>query len=137
LHLSQSCPATPEAAEKLPFLIPVEVGLLGNNGQDLIGTQVLRLTDAEQSFTFEQVAECPVPSLLRGFSAPVRLSYPYTTAELVFLMKHDNDAFNRWDAGQRLAMQTILSLLDTQQRQAAFGLEHEFISAYQAILTDR
>ncbi len=136
LHLRQSCPATPEAAEKLPFLIPVAVGLLGRNGQDLIGTQVLRLTDTEQVFTFDQVVECPVPSLLRGFSAPVRLSYPYTTAELVFLMKHDNDAFNRWDAGQRLAMQTILSLLNAQQQQAAFGLEHEFISAYQAILTD-
>jgi aminopeptidase N len=136
LHFTQSCPATPEAALKLPFLIPIEVGLLNSHGQDMIGTQVLRLTETAQSFSFNNVSEQPVPSLLRGFSAPVKLSYPYTEADLVFLMKHDSDAFNRWDAGQRLAMQTILALLDAQQQQTAFGLEHDFISAYQAILTD-
>ncbi|WMP17077.1 aminopeptidase N [Thiothrix lacustris] len=136
LHFSQSCPATPEADNKLPFLIPVAIGLLDGKGQDLIGTQVLRLTDTEQSFTFDKVPEQPVPSLLRDFSAPVKLNYPYAEADLVFLMKHDSDAFNRWDAGQRLAMQTILKLLAAHQQQEAFGLEHDFISAYQAILTD-
>ncbi|MGB5597205.1 MAG: aminopeptidase N, partial [Thiothrix litoralis] len=136
LHFSQSCPATPEADNKLPFLIPVAIGLLDGKGQDLIGTQVLRLTDTEQSFTFEKVPEQPVPSLLRDFSAPVKLNFPYAEADLVFLMKHDSDAFNRWDAGQRLAMQTILKLLAAHQQQEAFGLEHDFISAYQAILTD-
>ncbi len=136
LHFTQSCPATPEASDKQAFLIPIEVGLLDSSGQDMIGTQVLRLTEMEQSFSFENVAEQPVPSLLRGFSAPVKLTYPYTTAELVFLMKHDSDAFNRWDAGQRLAMQTMLNMLAAQQQQQAFGLEHDFISAYQAILTD-
>ncbi|MBO0614910.1 MAG: aminopeptidase [Pseudomonadota bacterium] len=136
LHFTQTCPATPEAAVKSPFLIPIEVGLLNSHGQDMLGTQVLRLTEAEQTFSFSDVPEQPVPSLLRGFSAPVKLSYPYTAADLVFLMKHDSDAFNRWDAGQRLAMQTILSLLAAHQQQEAFGLEHDFISAYQAILTD-
>ncbi|WML91026.1 aminopeptidase N [Thiothrix lacustris] len=136
LHFSQSCPATPEADNKLPFLIPVAIGLLDGKGQDLIGTQVLRLTDTEQSFTFDKVPEQPVPSLLRDFSAPVKLNFPYAEADLVFLMKHDSDAFNRWDAGQRLAMQTILTLLAAHQQQEAFGLEHDFISAYQAILTD-
>ena len=136
LHFSQSCPATPEADNKLPFLIPVAIGLLDGKGQDLIGTQVLRLTDTEQSFTFDKVPEQPVPSLLRDFSAPVKLNFPYAEADLVFLMKHDSDAFNRWDAGQRLAMQTILKLLAAHQQQEAFGLEHDFISAYQAILTD-
>ena len=147
LHFTQSCPATPEAAVKLPFLIPIEVGfvfpsttLRDRDGDRSLSevevSQVLRLTEAEQSFTFNNVPEQPVPSLLRGFSAPVKLSYPYTDADLVFLMKHDSDAFNRWDAGQRLAMQTILSLLAAHQQQEAFGLEHDFISAYQAILTD-
>ncbi|WGZ92986.1 MAG: aminopeptidase N [Candidatus Thiothrix putei] len=136
LHFTQSCPATPEAAVKLPFLIPVEIGLLDSRGQDMLGTQVLRLTEATQSFSFSNVVEQPIPSLLRGFSSPVKLGYPYSEADLVFLMKHDSDAFNRWDAGQRLAMRTILSLLEAQQRQEAFGLEHDFISAYQAILTD-
>ncbi len=138
LHFSQSCPATPESSEKQPFLIPIAIGFLfPNRSLGVVeGNQVLRLTEAVQSFTFDNMPEKPTPSLLRGFSAPVKLSYPYTEAELVFLMKHDSDAFNRWDAGQRLAMQTILSLLDAHQQQTAFGLEHEFISAYQAILTD-
>lgn len=136
LHFHQSCPPTPECSDKQPFLIPVAVGLLDSEGNDLIGTQVLRLTQAEQSFSFANVPEQPVPSLLRGFSAPVKLQYPYTEAELVFLMKHDSDAFNRWDAGQRLAMQTMLRLLAAWQQGEAFGLEHDFISAFQAVLTD-
>ncbi|MDD5392108.1 MAG: aminopeptidase N [Thiothrix sp.] len=136
LHFTQTCPATPEASAKQPFLIPVEVGLLGSAGQDMLETQVLRLTEAAQSFTFTGIAEQPVPSLLRGFSAPVRLNYPYSETELIFLMKHDSDAFNRWDAGQRLAMRTILNLLKAHEQGEAFGLEHAFISAYQAVLTD-
>ncbi len=136
LHFRQSCPATPEASEKLPFLIPIEVALLNSQGKTMGGSQVLRFTQTEQSFTFTDIHEKPVPSLLRGFSAPVRLSYPYTETDLMFLMKHDSDAFNRWDASQRLAMQTILALLDAQQQGRAFGLEHEVISAYQAVLTD-
>jgi aminopeptidase N len=74
-----------------------------------IGTheKVLSLTQAQESFAFK-VAEKPVPSLLRGFSAPVVLDYPYTEAELVHLMAHDDDAFNRWEAGQRLAASIIL-----------------------------
>lgn len=136
LHVTQSCPATPEAAHKQPFLIPLAVGLLGSEGQDLVGTAVLKLTEYAQQFSFNDIPEMPVPSLLRGFSAPVRLSYPYTSAELIFLMKHDSDAFNRWDAGQRLAMETILAMLAAQERGEACGLEHDFISAYQAVLTD-
>lgn len=136
LHFTQSCPATPEAETKQPFLIPVEVGLLDSAGNDMIGTQVLRLTEPKQSFSFENVPECPVPSLLRGFSAPVKLYYPYSTADLVFLMKHDSDAFNRWDAGQRLAMETMLGMLKAHEQGEAFGLEDDFISAYQAVLTD-
>ncbi|QLQ31274.1 MAG: aminopeptidase N [Candidatus Thiothrix singaporensis] len=136
LHFTQRCPPTPEAAEKLPFLIPVAVGLLDSQGRDIIGTQVLRLGAAEQSFRFEKVPEPPVLSLLRGFSAPVKLEYPYSEAELAFLMKHDSDAFNRWDAGQRLAMGTSLELLQAHQRQEAFGLGHEFISAFRAVLND-
>lgn len=136
LHCSQSCPATPEASDKQPFLIPLAMGLLDSQGNDLMGTQVLRLTEASQSFRFDNIPEQPVPSLLRGFSAPVKLDYPYSEAELAFLMKHDSDAFNRWDAGQRLAMGTILKLLQAQQQQAAFGLDHDFITAFQTVLND-
>ncbi len=136
LQFRQSCPSTPETSQKLPFLIPIEVGLLDSAGNNIGGTQVLRLTESEQSFHFTGVSEKPVPSLLRGFSAPVRLSYPYTETELAFLMKHDSDAFNRWDAGQRLALQMILQLLHAQQHGEPLGVSHEFISAFQAVLTD-
>ena len=136
LSFKQSCPATPESAEKQPYLIPIAVGLLDKNGKDLVGNQVLRLTEREQSFSFTGIASKPVPSLLRGFSAPVRLQYPYSENDLIFLMKYDSDSFNRWDAGQRLAMQTLLQLLSDQQQGRGIGLEHEFISAFQTVLND-
>jgi aminopeptidase N len=86
-----------------PLPIPVAVGLLGPDGSDLCDTRVLRLDQAEQTFVFEDIPAAPVPSLLRGFSAPVHLDYPYTQADLLHLLACDSDAFNRWEAGQRLA----------------------------------
>jgi aminopeptidase N len=76
---------------------------------------VLELRQAEQSFHFEEVPEAPVPSLLRGFCAPVRLSYPYTEAQLAFLLAHDSDLFNRWEAGQSLATRALLRLVAERQ----------------------
>jgi len=122
LHCCQSCPATPGQSEKLPFLIPLAVGLLLPDGSEQIlqmdgeaeagGTSsTLLIREAEQSFTFVNVVEQPLPSLLRDFSAPVELDYPYSPANNAFLMQHDSDAFNRWAAAQRLSMQTILSML--------------------------
>jgi aminopeptidase N len=84
-----------------PFHIPFAVKI----GQH---EAVLSLKKTEESFTFAGLKEKPVPSLLRNFSAPVILEYPYTEAELIYLMAHDDDAFNRWEAGQRLAASTIL-----------------------------
>jgi aminopeptidase N len=84
-----------------PFHIPFAVKI----GQH---EAVLSLKKTEESFTFAGLKEKPVPSLLRNFSAPVILEYPYTEAELIHLMAHDDDAFNRWEAGQRLAASTIL-----------------------------
>ena len=121
LTLEQSCPATPGQKKKQPFHIPVAVGLLDAQGRDLpltlegekkagATTRVLELTKSKQSFRFVDVAEKPVPSLLRGFSAPVVLQFEYSDAELAFLMAHDSDAFNRWEAGQRLAMRRLLNL---------------------------
>lgn len=143
LHCLQTSPATPESQQKQPQLIPLQVGLLTAAGTDLglhlegkTCDGILQLTQAEQSFTFTQVHELPVPSLLRNFSAPVRLVYPYTEAELIFLMKHDRDAFNRWDAGQRLAMRAFETLLVDLKQGTPLGLSHEFICAWQAVLTD-
>ena len=143
LHCVQSIPATPESQHKQPQLIPLQVGLLRETGADLalyLEDQpcdgILQLTQAEQSFRFTQVPEQPVPSLLRNFSAPVRLVYPYTEAELIFLMKHDSDAFNRWDAGQRLAMRSFESLLLDLKQGIPLGLSHECVCAWQVVLTD-
>jgi len=125
ITLKQSCPATPGQKNKLPFHIPVAVGLLDSCGNDmpltLQGTQVqqttvvLELTEAQQTFVFEHVNEQPVPSLLRDFSAPVILDYEYRDADLAFLMAHDSDAFNRWEAGQRLASRRLLALTAAAQ----------------------
>jgi len=110
LEVRQSCPPTPQQEAKLPFHIPLAVGLVGPKGEELLpeGTRVLSVTEPVQRFTFDEIATKPVPSLLRRFSAPVILRYDYTEADLVHLMAHDSDAFNRWEAGQRLAASTIL-----------------------------
>ncbi|MDR0439841.1 MAG: aminopeptidase N, partial [Candidatus Accumulibacter sp.] len=115
LTLVQSFPPTPGQAEKEPCLITFAVGLVGPDGRDFaLGdpggttTRVLHLAAPEQSFVFENIPAAPTPSLLRGFSAPVILDYPYSDAELAHLLAHDSDPFNRWEAGQRLFGRLIL-----------------------------
>ncbi len=121
ITLSQSCPATPGQAKKLPFHIPVAVGLLDSSGNDIplrlrgeakdgATTRVLELTKAQQTFRFVDIEKQPVPSILRNFSAPVVLDIDYTDVELAFLLAHDSDAFNRWEAGQRLAARSLLAM---------------------------
>ncbi|WP_456378036.1 aminopeptidase N [Thiolapillus sp.] len=118
LHIYQKIPDTPGQSNKPSFHIPMVVGLLDSHGKDMplrreddaVRPELLEVTQAEQSFTFLDVAAEPVPSLLRGFSAPVKLQYPYADHELLFLMAHDADGFNRWDASQQLAQRVILAL---------------------------
>ena len=111
--LAQSCSPTPGQPEKAPYLIPVAVGLVGPDGveADLGGatTRVLQLTEPEQTFVFENIPAAPVPSILRNFSAPVVLDWAASEAELVHLLAHDSDPFNRWEAGQRLFGSLILA----------------------------
>ncbi|KQV53957.1 MULTISPECIES: aminopeptidase N [unclassified Duganella] len=136
LTLRQTCPATPGQSEKQPFHIPVAVGLLDRHGKDLIPTKVLELTKAEQTFRFEGVAEAPVPSILRDFSAPVVLEYPYTDDELLHLFRYDSDPVNRWEAGQRLAMERLLSLTAAVQKGEELVLDHTYIVALRELLAD-
>ena len=139
LNFTQSCPATPESNSKNPYIIPFKLGLLDSQGNDLelgLENQLITLTEAEQSFSFENITEKPVPSLLRGFSAPVKLDYDYSTDELIFLMRHDNDEFNRWNASQQLALNIMLDMLEKHQAGEPYGLEHPVIEAYQQVLTD-
>jgi aminopeptidase N len=128
LELAQSCPPTPGQPAKLPFVIPFAVGLVDPQGRDVplrmegaaaiapradgSATAVLRLTDERHRFVFTGVEAAPVPSLLRGFSAPVQVSHDYGDDELLHLMAHDADAFNRWEAGQALATRILLARVE-------------------------
>ena len=145
LTFAQSCPATPDKVEKLPFVIPVELGLLDARGGEIAlqlagetvasGTsRVLSVTQAEQTFTFVGVNEKPLPSLLRGFSAPVKLSFDYSRDQLMFLMQHDSDGFNRWDAGQQLSVQVLQELIGQHQRGEALVMDQRLVEALRTVL---
>ena len=111
LTLEQNIPDTAGQKNKKPMHIPVAVGLVGPNGDDLIETQVLDLKKAKQEFKFKDIGAKPVPSILRNFSAPVKLTTDLTEKELAFLMVHDSDGFNRWEAGQSFALRVINKML--------------------------
>ncbi len=145
LTLRQSWSASPGQPDKAPYHIPVAVGLVGGDGADLPlrlagdqaasgTTRVLDLTEAQQDFVFEDVDQVPVPSLLRGFSAPVVLDAPRSPAQLAFLMAHDSDPFNRWDAGQELATQVLLGLIDDHRQGRPLALDPDFAQAWGQIL---
>ena len=140
LTLRQSTPPTPGQTEKLPLLIPIAIGLVGPDGSDLplrlesesdatAGTRVLELTEPEQRFRFVGLAERPVPSLLRGFSAPVKLGFDYSDRELSFLMANDSDGFNRWEAAQTLARRELLAMVADAGRAPSQALIDAFAAA--------
>ncbi|WP_207458334.1 aminopeptidase N [Azospirillum sp. SYSU D00513] len=147
LTIRQTVPPTPGQPDKQPMLIPVAMGLLGPDGADLplrlkgeataVGTsRVLQLARAEEVFEFVDVPARPVPSLLRGFSAPVKLKADLSEADLTFLMAHDSDAFNRWEAGQTLATRILLGLIAESQAGRSLELPQGFIDAVGAVLKD-
>lgn len=117
LHLQQYIPPTPDMADKQPMVIPVKVGLLSKDGTSVVfrlantdavvEETVLVFNQAQQTFVFHDVAQEVVPSLLRGFSAPVRLDYPYSDADLMLLLAHDSDSFARWEAAQTLYRRAV------------------------------
>ncbi|HAD07906.1 MAG TPA: aminopeptidase N [Porticoccaceae bacterium] len=145
LDVKQSCPPTPEGKDKQPFLVPLRLGLVGSQGDlplyaaDIAEGEtevVLEVSQAEQSFVFEQVAEAPVPSLLRGFSAPVKLDYPYSREELVHLMARDSDGFNRWEACNQLALAVLQDLVSASVHNTELELDSRLVEAYRGLLTD-
>ncbi len=122
LHLSQSCPPTPGQPSKEPFVIPLNLGLVAPQGHDLPlqlateahavpGQRTFVMTQASEVLQFIHVDAEPVPSILRGFSAPVILEFDYTQAQLLTLLAHDSDPFNRWEAAQRLGMQHAMEFI--------------------------
>ncbi|MDD2878888.1 MAG: aminopeptidase N [Rhodoferax sp.] len=147
LNFSQSCPATPGQDSKDPFVIPVNLGLIGASSGATLPLQLqgapasadnshlFVMTQAQESITFEGVQEEPVPSILRGFSAPVIVDFAYTDAQLLTLLANDPDPFNRWEAGQRLALRSAISLIAGDARNtSARGLNDAYISAMRSVL---
>ncbi|MDY0248841.1 MAG: aminopeptidase N [Pseudomonas sp.] len=145
LQVKQSCPDTPGQTNKLPFVIPLSIALLNKQGEaiplQLQGEsaavqdeRVLSVIAAEQTFTFINVAEQPLPSLLRGFSAPVELRYDYSRDDLLFLLQHDTDGFNRWEAGQQLSLQVIEEVVGQVYEAAEPMLDTRLVEVFAALL---
>jgi aminopeptidase N len=144
LQMTQQVPDTPGQTRKPPFLVPIVTGLVGADGSDIparlagntesLMQHTLALTQATQSFVFEGVDERPVPSLLRNFSAPVKLSFDYSDEQLMFLMVHDSDGFNRWDAAQTLLRRALLSLADRHQAGETLHVPESVIEALGAVV---
>ncbi len=111
LHFTQQTPPTPGQPHKDPMVIPIAVGLLNDNGDEVVPTKMLEMTQAEQNFSFEGLASKPIPSILRGFSAPVILEHDQTNAQRAFLLAHDTDPFNKWDAGRKLAQDVLVGMV--------------------------
>ncbi|MCD6526140.1 MAG: aminopeptidase N [Desulfuromonas sp.] len=160
LSVEQSCPATPGQTEKQPFHIPVRLAILDSNGRHVplrldgdgdgdgaaaivdevadakVEEVVLSVTQATQRFCFAQVPAGCVVSLLRDFSAPVKLEMTTSKSDLAFLMARDTDPFNRWNASQRLAGQLLSRLIDDVQQQRTLQLDPVYLQAYRDSLND-
>ena len=153
LTLTQHCAPSPDQPAKEPFVIPVELGLLdARTGAALPllrspdsavpdSSQMVVLTQSSQTLTFHHLDAEPVPSLLRGFSAPVVLDLAYTDAQLLTLLAHDTDAFNRWEAGQRLALRIAINIIanSAMDISASGHFDHqllpaEFVDAMRSVL---
>ncbi|XP_024396860.1 puromycin-sensitive aminopeptidase [Physcomitrium patens] len=157
IKCKQVVPPTPGQSKKEPMLLPLAVGLLDSHGHDMrltsvkdgaslhhltsadgdyTTTAVLHVDKTEQEFTFMNITEKPVPSLLRNFSAPVRLVSDVTNEDLYFLLAHDSDQFNRWEAGQTLSRKLMLDLISAHQRGEKISVDSAFIKGIRSILLD-
>ncbi len=147
LTLSQTTPDTPGQESKQAFLIPVLAGLIDRHGNDMdvvvenarkIGLNYLLQLDApSKQFEFKQVGQKPVLSLLRGFTAPVKLDFERDDEELAFCMGHDSDEFNRWEAGQQLGVRIIRRQIESQKQGAKWALSEAYIEACRKTLGDK
>nr|XP_010935789.1 puromycin-sensitive aminopeptidase isoform X2 [Elaeis guineensis] len=154
LRFSQEVPPTPGQPVKEPMFIPVAIGLLDSSGKDMplttvyndgvlqmiassnqpVFTTVLQVKKKEEEFVFSDIPERPIPSLLRGYSAPVRLDSDLTGSDLFFLLAHDSDEFTRWEAGQVLARKLMLSLVADFQQKKTLVLNPKFVDGIRTIL---
>jgi len=143
LFISQKTLPTPGQKDKKPLHIPIRMGLLDAKGEavklyldeeDVSEDKVLELTQPMQSFQFKKVTQRPIPSLLRNFSAPVKLDYPYSSADLQFLFLHDKDEFNRWEAGQKYSLQMMLKLVEDHQNRIPLVMPDDFADVFEKVI---
>jgi len=150
LDVTQTCAPSPGQSTKEPFHIPLAIGLLDGHGNSLplkrLGsnqtraqaktTTILDITQSQSQFTFVEVPEAPVPSVLRDFSAPVKATIQRGAGELGFLSAHDPDPFNRWDAGQDYALQLMLTTIRAHQMGHDWSVDQAFVDAIRRTLLD-
>ncbi len=145
LIMAQETKPTPMQEKKEPLFIPLEIGLLASDGTEmpllLSGekegpktSRVLFLDTPEKKFVFTGIKEAPIPSLNRGFTAPIKLVFPYTDAELAFLMTHDTDTFIRWSAGQRYALKYLTSVYENIKDGKEPPDDNAFLNAFASYL---
>jgi aminopeptidase N len=143
LSFSQSCPETPGQSHKKPFVIPIKLGLVDADGQDMPlnsngdQTMVFPLSEQQQTLVFDNILQPPVPSLLRDFSAPVKLNYAYSSDHLAHLMAHDSDGFNRWDAGQKLSLSALQRLIDDVIAERELVMDPQLIEVFEGLLLNQ
>lgn len=133
LNISQSS----DIEGNKPFHIPLQMGLIDEQGNEIAGSaQVIDITKAEHKLTFENVGSGTTASVLRNYSAPVKLNYPLDNQQLAFLMAHDTDEFNRWNCAQQLALNIMLQLIDDYQQKKPLNLDQFFIETFGKVLND-
>lgn len=146
LTFTQSTPATPENTTKAPFHIPIEIGLVDVDGSEVAleetnaqmdqGRNIYSFKQSSSQISFKNVERPPVPSLLRGFSAPVKLNFDYSDEDLSLLMAYDSDPFNQWEAGQRLSLKVILEAIEAQRAGKDYDYSETFVDAFGVILNN-
>ncbi|MCF7981335.1 MAG: aminopeptidase N [Pseudomonadales bacterium] len=135
MTVKQSCANSAVKIDYQSLHIPLAMALLDKAGNE-VEVADLEITEAEQTFVFDRIPSKPTPSLLRGFSAPVKLSYPYSRDDLMFLMSHDGDGFNRWDAGQKLSIDIIQEMIQAYQSGNDLLLDERLLVALKKVIQD-
>ena len=135
LTIHQKIPPTPGQSKKEPMEMPIEVGLIGPDGKDIV-SKVLILSQEKQSWTFEGLKTTPVISINRSFTSPVKIDDRETDSDRSFRMAHDQDAFNRWEAGQAFAQDILIKMVEELEANQAPQIPSDFLAAWEQILKD-
>ena len=133
LTINQILPNTPGQTNKKPMHIPIKMGLIDQHGKE-ITQEILQLKKSVETFEFENISTHPIPSLLRGFSAPVKVEYGYSDHSLQVLFQYDTDHFNRWEAGQKYSLNLMLHAIRDLQKGDPVNIPDEYIQAFKHVL---